>query len=203
MPQSKRGPLGRLGRHALASQPAPRPSTPEIDDVEMSTPAPPPHQMFGRSPNEHLQAQLGLADQVASRFSKPQGTLFGDGFVIHGLSAPDTTSTDLAMATTDLTTTAPDDNTNTRLEEIERKHAKILEKHTAELERQAEEIEEMDQLVFVCTKEIERIDGENNSVDKAMESFERDVNERIASQNNRITTLAEIVLARNEREKRL
>ncbi|KAL2670635.1 hypothetical protein Neosp_014423 [[Neocosmospora] mangrovei] len=97
------------------------------------------------------------------------------------------------MATTDLTTTASDDNTNTRLE-------KIVEKHTAELERQAEEIEEMDQLVLVCTKEIERIDGENNSVDKTMEIFERDVFERIASQNNRIKTLTDIVLARNERE---
>lgn len=100
-----------------------------------------------------------------------------------------TTSTELATTTTDLATAASDENdddTNTRLEEIERKHRKVLKEYD-------EKIKEIGEQISVCDQEFSRIEADNDNVNNIMLRHERHVNEQIARQNNRITTLAELV----------
>ncbi|RMJ10100.1 hypothetical protein CDV36_010300 [Fusarium kuroshium] len=134
--RSSKAKLGKLGRAAHASLPAPRPSTPENDDVEMSSPVPSPQM---------------------------------------------TTSTDIANTTFDESVA----NINRRLEQID-------EKHTKALEGQAETLGEMNELVAVCGKEIQRVEGDAETVNGIVTRFEEEMRERLDKVERQLEKLTKL-----------
>ncbi|RSM09771.1 hypothetical protein CDV31_007511 [Fusarium ambrosium] len=117
-----------------------RPSTPEIGDVDMSTPVPSP--------------QMTTSTHIAN-------TTFDEG-VAH---------------------------INKRLQQIDSKHTKALESHA---EAQAENFREVDQLILVCSSEIKRIEGDNETVNDIVTRFEEGMGKRLDKVERQLEKLTKL-----------
>ncbi|RSL73772.1 hypothetical protein CEP54_000153 [Fusarium duplospermum] len=154
-----------------------RPSTPETNDVEMSTHVPSPQMM---------RAAAALESAPTDRVEGVQVSLgVSWGWKTRGSEVACPPGSKTTSTSTDITNAALDKKVahfHRRLEEIDSKHTKALESHA----------EEVNELVLVCSKEMKQIEGDTETVSGIVTRAEERMKQRLGKMESRLEKQAKL-----------